>query len=246
MVINKFIFEILKNNINLINQGFKGGGLKHLSKEFLKQIKIPLPLLEVQKQIVEELEVYQKVIDGAKQVIENWKPNIKIESDWEMVELGELLTLEYGKSLPKRDRVDGGYPVMGSNGVSGYHNKFLIKGPSIIVGRKGSAGEVVWVNKNSYPIDTTYFVKLKKNNDLKFIFFILQELELQKLRGGAGIPGLNRKDVYIQKIPLPPLEAQKQIVAEIEAEQKIVDQNKKLIEIFEEKTKRKIGEIWGE
>ncbi len=163
-----------------------------------------------------------------------------------MVELKEVLSLEYGKSLPKRDRVDGKYPVMGSNGISGYHNKYLIKGPSIIVGRKGSAGEVVWVEENCFPIDTTYYVKLKRNDNLKFIFNILQKLELQKLRGGAGIPGLNREDAYTQKIFLPPLKIQEKIVSEIEAEQEMVNQNKKLIKIFEKKIKTKIAEVWGE
>ncbi len=243
-VLTKYIYSLLKNlDFKSITEGM---GIPMITVKNVEKIKIPLPPLEIQKQIVEELDSYQKVIDGAKQVVENWKPNIKIESDWEMVELKEVLSLEYGKSLPKRDRVDGKYPVMGSNGISGYHNKYLIKGPSIIVGRKGSAGEVVWVEENCFPIDTTYYVKLKRNDNLKFIFNILQKLELQKLRGGAGIPGLNREDAYTQKIFLPPLKIQEKIVSEIEAEQEMVNQNKKLIKIFEKKIKTKIAEVWGE
>ncbi len=74
---------------------------------------------------------------------------------WPMVELNKVCTFEYGKSLPERDRKAGFYPVMGSNGVVGYHNVHLIDGPAIIVGRKGSAGEVVWVEKPCFPIDTS-------------------------------------------------------------------------------------------
>lgn len=80
-----------------------------------------------------------------------------------------------------------------------------------------------------------------------YIYLILKSLNLQNLKGGAGIPGLNRQDVYAKhKIPLPSLEVQKQIVAKIEKEQKMVEECKKLIVIHEQKIKGKIGEVWGE
>ena len=93
---------------------------------------------------------------------------------------------------------------MGSNGVSGYHNEFLIKGPAIIVGRKGSAGEVAYIDSDCFPIDTTYYVKVidPKRTDIKYLYHLLKTLDLPSLRGGAGIPG-SRNDVY-QKYRLPP------------------------------------------
>lgn len=145
---------------------------------------------------------------------------------WPMVKFKDVCTLEYGSSLPKKKRLDGPYPVMGSNGVSGYHNEFIVKGPAIIVGRKGSAGEVVWEDKDCFPIDTTYWVKLtdQKKPELRYLYSILKALDLQNLKGGAGIPGLNRQDVYAQiQIPLPPLEVQKEIVAELDSYQKVID-----------------------
>jgi len=151
-----------------------------------------------------------------------------------------VCTLEYGKSLPKRDRRQGKYPVMGSNGISGYHNEYLINGPAIIVGRKGSAGEVV---------DTTYYIRLNEpqNSSLKFIYYILKSFKLQNIKNGAGIPGLNRNDVYSKyRIPLPSIEIQQEIVAQIESEQKIIDANKELITIFENKIKDRIANVWGE
>ncbi|MBW2164690.1 MAG: N-6 DNA methylase [Deltaproteobacteria bacterium] len=238
----KFLYFLLKTN-PVKSDGYK----RHFAK--LKQIQIPVPPLEVQKEIVAELNSYQKVIDGARQVAENWKPRIKINPDWPMVKFEDVCTLEYGSSLPKKKRMAGRYPVMGSNGISGYHNEFLVNGPAIIVGRKGSAGEVVWADKDCFPIDTTYYVKLTnhKKTDLRYIYLVLKSLNLQNLKGGAGIPGLNRQDVYTKhKIPLPSLEVQKQIVAEIEKEQKMVAECKKLIVIHEQKIKVKIGEVWGE
>ncbi len=67
------------------------------------------------------------------------------KSDYPMVDFDKVCSLEYGASLPEKDRIAGEFPVVGSNGITGWHNKFLIEGPAIIVGRKGSAGEVVCI-----------------------------------------------------------------------------------------------------
>ena len=147
-------------------------------------------------------------------------------STYEIVPFDEVCTLEYGASLPKKNRVAGPYPVMGSNGISDYHSKYLIEGPAIIVGRKGSAGEVSYVESNCFPIDTTYYVKLVNPDctDIRYLHHLLKTLDLPSLRGGAGVPGLNRNDVYQKyKLPLPPLEVQRELVAEIETYQRVID-----------------------
>jgi len=248
---NYFLKYILESDY--FNQQYsnssKGSTQRFISLGFIRKLRIPLPPLEIQEQIVSELENYQKIIDGAKQVIENYKPTFKIDPEWEKLDFKKVCSLEYGKALPKRARILGKYPVMGSNGISGYHNDYLIKGPAIIVGRKGSAGEVVWEDINCFPIDTTYYIRLnnKKKTNLKYIYYILKEMKLQSIKNGAGIPGLNRNDVYSKyKIPLPSIEIQEEIVNRIENEQKAINANKELITIFENKIKDKIAEVWGE
>ncbi|WP_240451663.1 restriction endonuclease subunit S [Helicobacter sp. L8] len=74
-----------------------------------------------------------------------------------MKKLGEVLNLEYGKALQEGKRRAGGYPVVGSNGIVGYHDTYIVKAPCIIVGRKGSAGKVTDIEKDCYPIDTTFY-----------------------------------------------------------------------------------------
>ena len=79
-------------------------------------------------------------------------------------------------------------------------------------GTKGSAGEVTLIEKNSFPIDTTYYVKQTdpQESNIIFLYWLLKSLNLPDLRGGAGIPGLNRTDVYqAHRLPLPPLEVQR-------------------------------------
>ena len=166
---------------------------------------------------------------------ERYRENGTRQSAFPLRKFEEVCTLEYGLSLPKDRRIEGPFPVVGSNGITGYHRDFLVQGPAIVVGRKGSAGEVTWIDQSCFPIDTTYFIKLKNavSSDLRYIYWILKTLNLQELRGGAGIPGLNRSDVYeAHKIPLPPLEVQKQIVAEIEGYQKVINGARAVIDNY--------------
>ena len=168
---------------------------------------------------------------------ERYKEQAVIHSDWPLVELGDVIVLEYGKPLKKSDRKGGEFPVFGSNGVVGWHNEHLVKGPFIVVGRKGSAGAVTFSEKSGFPIDTTFYVKIKDKRklSLKFIYHILKGLHLDKINTQSGIPGLNRNDAYVIKIPLPPLSVQEEIVAEIEGYQKIIDGAKQVVENYKPK-----------
>ncbi|WP_162550493.1 restriction endonuclease subunit S [Helicobacter apodemus] len=135
---------------------------------------------------------------------------------WERKKIGEVLSLEYGRALPESQRVQGEYPVMGSNGIVGYHNEYIAETPCIIVGRKGSAGKINYVEKNCYPIDTTFYIKLKVQYNMGLLYFIMQNLNLEKEQIGIGVPGINRNNIYALQIPLPPLKSQQQIVNVIE------------------------------
>jgi type I restriction enzyme M protein len=171
---------------------------------------------------------------------------------WTMVNLGEVCTFEYGKPLKEEDRKGGEYPVFGSNGIVGYHDEYLVDAPFIIIGRKGTAGAVVYSEKKGTPIDTAFYIKLKNTEkiDLKFLYHLLGTLELDKTNTQAGVPGLNRNDAYKIKIPLPPLEIQKQIVAELDGYQNIITGAKQItknwkpkIEIDPTWEKVKLGEV---
>jgi type I restriction enzyme M protein len=153
-----------------------------------------------------------------KQISLTVRKTINVVSKWKLEKLGDICSLEYGKPLPENLRTIGSYPVMGSNGRVGFHNEYYVEGPTIIIGRKGSAGEVILELEKCCPIDTTFYVKLKDENiTLFYLFQALKALNLDKLRNGSGVPGLNRNEVYQLKIPLPPLDIQMQIVTECEA-----------------------------
>jgi type I restriction enzyme M protein len=162
------------------------------------------------------------------------KARIGANAKYPLVEIMEICAFEYGKPLKQEDRVQGEYPVFGSNGIVGYHNEFLVQAPFLVVGRKGSAGEVHYSERNGYPIDTTFYVRLENEDRimLKYLYHILKSLDLKGVNVQSGVPGLNRNDAYKIPIPLPPLDVQAQIVAEINGYQKIIDGARQVLEHY--------------
>jgi type I restriction enzyme M protein len=173
------------------------------------------------------------------------KKKVKIESKWEQVKLGEIISLEYGKSLQESKRIKGIYPVMGSNGISGYHNEYIVEGPAIIVGRKGTAGKVTFISNNCYPIDTTFYIQVKDKTNLKYLYYTLSQLDLESKAGGTGVPGINRNEIYDIKIPLPPKEIQEKIVAEIEELEKQAEKAKEEIREAKEKIEQIFTDVYS-
>ncbi|MDN5855185.1 MAG: restriction endonuclease subunit S, partial [Actinomycetia bacterium] len=133
---------------------------------------------------------------------------------WREVELGEVCEFKYGKSLAAGHRDGGAYPVYGSNGVIGSHSKAVSNGPTVIIGRKGSFGEVAYSRLPCWPIDTTYYIDSTATKvDLKWLSYRLSSLGLTRLNRAAAIPGLNREDAYRQRLLIPPIEEQRRIAA---------------------------------
>lgn len=131
---------------------------------------------------------------------------------WPTMKLGDICDIIYGKALKKSDRVAGPVPVYGSNGVVDYHSKALFEGPTIIVGRKGSAGAVEWSDSSCWIIDTAFSVqRLSDNVSLRWLFWALKYLDLGKLQKHATIPGISKSDVLRETILLPPLATQQRI-----------------------------------
>ncbi len=219
----EYLYYILKHVSPNIKNLASGMTYPEISKELISNFKIPLPPLDVQEKIVKEMGVLEgnerelnTKISSANNHISQIIKKVK-DTNQEIRRFDSVASLEYGSGLPERERISGEYPVMGSNGIVGYHNQYLIKSPSIIVGRKGSAGKVTLVEKNTYPIDTAYYLKYNETMiHYKYLYYVLKDMELYKLSEGIGVPGLNRDKVHSQSIILPPLEKQKEIVEEIE------------------------------
>lgn len=140
----------------------------------------------------------------------------KLPEGWRWVRLGEVCEFEYGVGLPERERLGGNISVYGSNGIVGYHSTSITQGPAIIIGRKGSIGQVNFSPTSCWPIDTTYYIDSTKTNcDLIWLYWLLKWLRLDLLNRATGVPGLNRKEAYNQVIPLAPVDEQRRIAVKL-------------------------------
>jgi type I restriction enzyme S subunit len=108
-------------------------------------------------------------------------------------------------------RQPGPYPVFGSNGRVGFHVEPLVNGPGIIIGRKGTVGAVHFSKEPFWPIDTTFYVTEAEHRDLRFTYYLLCSLGLDRMNADSAVPGLNRNAAHARRILVPPLPEQRAI-----------------------------------
>ncbi|EAC1523500.1 restriction endonuclease subunit S [Escherichia coli] len=199
-----------------------GGTRKALTKGMLEGFEIPLPPVDVQDKIVQKIRTYNDLIENnrrriqlleesARLLYQEWfvhlrfpgheqvKINDGVPEGWEKMPLKQIATLNYGKALKAEVRVPGPFPVYGSSGEVGSHEKPLVKGPGIVVGRKGNVGSVYWVNTDFYPIDTVYFISAEESS--LFLYHALQNVQF--INTDVAVPGLNRDMAYSREILVP-------------------------------------------
>ena len=170
-------------------------------------------------------------------------------SGWETKFLGDILRLNYGKSLPVKSRVAGSVPVYGSNGVVGSHNQPIVNEPGLIIGRKGSAGHVHRSTMPFYPIDTTFYITKSDapNLDLEFLYYLLLHVDLKRIIGDVGVPGLNRKMTYLEKASFPrPLAEQKKIAHVLSTVHRAIEDQERIIQITTELKKALMHKLFTE
>lgn len=231
----EYLYWFLASIKSKLKNMAQGSTIKGILKDDLARIDAPLPPLPEQQRIAEILSTADDAIQKSDEILaktERLKKGMmqkllthgigqkefkdselgRIPKGWEELKVGDVATLEYGKSLPEQERNAGSYPVLGSNGIVGKHKESLVDGPGIVIGRKGSIGKATYIENNFWPIDTTYYVKIKRNDiSLKWLFYLLKNLNLGKYSQADVVPGLNRDLAQRLKIPLPPPPEQQKI-----------------------------------
>jgi type I restriction enzyme S subunit len=127
-----------------------------------------------------------------------------MSSEWVILPLGQVLSLQRGHDLPSQKRTQGEIPIMGSSGITGFHNVSKADGPGVIVGRSGnSMGEVSFSDKNYWPLNTALYVTDFKGNDPRFIYYLLTTIDFDQFNSGSAQKSLNRNAVYPFEVRLP-------------------------------------------
>jgi restriction endonuclease S subunit len=259
-IIKKYFYYALKVSVKEVEENLHGGvGLVHITKGNFEQIQIPLPPLEIQEQIVAELDGYQNIITGAKQIIANWKPTINIEPTWKIEKLEKHIELISGQHIEseKYSNIEHGSPYITGPADFGDLSpiitkwtdspKVFAKKNDILMTVKGSGiGRINLFLDDCVCISRQIMAIRPKDLETMYLYYLLftQYDYFQKLGEGCAIPGLTRQHIENLFIPLPPLEIQQQIVERIESERTLVESAKKLIQIYEQKTKTTLAKLW--
>jgi type I restriction enzyme S subunit len=226
---HQFLYYLLKNNVEYLKSLGTGTTFAEISATTLKTVEFIFPDKDTQTQIASilssidnkielNIQMNQTLEALAQAIFKEWfmKFNFPgfdgtivngLPKGWRIGKLGEILELQYGKALISENRIKGKYPVVGSNGIVDFHNEFLVKAPGIVIGRKGTIGEVIWLDENFFPIDTTFFVKdLIGIPGLFYHYFLLINQDFKKITSDSAVPGLNRNQALANDVVIPNIE----------------------------------------
>ncbi len=199
-----------------------GAAQPNANARVLSSFTLPIPKKSVQIRIASVLSAYDDLIENnrrrirlleqaARLLYKEWFVHLRfpghehvkikdgVPEGWERKPLGEVAPLNYGRSLKKDDRLPGSVPVYGSSGIVGTHNRAMVNGPTIIVGRKGNVGSIYWSSKDCFPIDTVYYVQ-SENCSLR-LYYALRTVPF--ISTDVAVPGLNRDFAHSRLILTP-------------------------------------------
>lgn len=269
----RFLYYVLHNET--IKNVISGSAQPQITRSSLAPFKIPLPPIEIQREIVAELDGYQKIIDAAQTIVQTYKPTIKINPDWGQDSIQNLTKVfRDGDWIESKDQSPEGVRLVQTGNVGNgeyldktknarYISEETLKrlncteihaGQVLVsrlpdpvgracvvpagVGRAITAVDCTIIDFNSERMLNEYFVFYSQSDDYYS--------RLNSYLTGSSRSRISRSNLGNVKIPAPPIEIQREIVAELEAEQQLINANKKLIEIYQQKIKSKIAEVWGE
>lgn len=265
-IIPQFLFYLLKEKKDFLIEQSTGGAQPNISQKIIRNLRIPLPPLSVQKDIVAELDSYQKIIDGAQQIIDNYRPTIRIDPTWEKVKLGDICNLTYGYTDTAKESGSARFvriTDIDEKGLLRDENKryvdlieqnkvFLLHRGDLLVARTGATfGKTLYFDTDEVAVFASFLIKLDLPEYIDHYFYwIFAQTQnywdqANSLVSGGAQPQFNANAIKQLVMPIPPLDIQKSIIKQAREELEIIDANKKLISIFKQKIADKISEVWG-
>ena len=211
-------------------------GVPHINLEILRGFNVVTPPLACQRSIANILSAYDDLIencqrririleDMARGLYREWfvhfrfpgadalpridSPLGPIPQGWAVARLDEVLVLQRGFDLPKGERAEGSIPIYAASGITGFHNEAKVHAPGVVTGRSGTIGEVLYVQEDFWPLNTTLWVKAFPKSEPLFAYYLLGSLDLKQFNSGAAVPTLNRNDVHGIPVVVPSQELQR-------------------------------------
>lgn len=215
----------------ITNNLLAGSTVDRIPLSKFPEFPVQVPPLPIQRRIAGILSAYDELIENNQRRIKNleemarflyreWFVNFRfpghdkvkmvpsslglIPQGWKVGRLDDVIVLQRGFDLPKRQRVDGLVPVYAATGVVGSHNDAKVKAPGIVTGRSGTIGNVIYVQEDFWPLNTTLWVKEFRKSEPLFAYYLLSDLDLSHFNSGAAVPTLNRNDIHGLETRIPP------------------------------------------
>lgn len=273
-ILPKYLFYLL-NSMQETIKGNVGAAFASINRKEIENIEIPLPPISIQEEIISEIEQYQKIIDGARQIVDNYRPTIKINSQWNEVEIGDMYDISYGVtiSIPQNEDENGIKIISTAEvGLDGQldlseirkvryerkYEKFVLEPNTLLFNWRNApkhVGKTAWfLQEDDRYISASFLLSMKNKNpdcyDNGFVWCAINNLRetgyfMRNARQAVNQSNFNGEQLAKTKLRIPNIDEQQRIMATIYEEMTIAEQNKRLIQIFEEKIKNKIAEIWG-
>lgn len=164
-----------------------------------------------------------------------------------MARFSEVLTIINGKNQSKVENPNGRYPIYGSGGIMGYADSYLCKANTVIIGRKGSINNPIFVDKPFWNVDTAF--GLEANTDVllpKYLYYFCKAYNFEKLNTTVTIPSLTKANLLNIDIPLPSLMEQKAIVARLNKVDELISLRKKQLQKLDDLVKSRFVEMFGD
>jgi restriction endonuclease S subunit len=261
-VIPNYLYTLLRSSfaVDQMVRLMGKGAYPSINQADVSNLRIPLPPLEIQNEIVAEIETYQKVIDGARAVVENYRPHIPIDPTWLIRKLEEVAEIIMGQSPPGHSYnkyglgaplingpVEFGPEPFSKTKVIQYTSaptKLCKKGDLILCVRGATTGRINLAGYDGCIGRGVAAIRATESQEwLNFVINSLRD-HIYKLGTGSTFPNISYKDIASLQIPMPPFQIQQEIISEIETEQAAVDANYRLIISFEKKIEATINKIW--
>lgn len=269
--VNKmFVFYLLKSKLEEIHAETFAVTVKHLSSKQIQDIEIPLPPLEIQEQIVAELDGYAAIIEGAKKIVDNWKPRIDVDPEWPTATIGEQVDIFNG-STPKRSEetywTNGKVPwftvadIRDQGREISYTSQFvtekalaetsikLLPADTVLLCCTASIGEYAYAK---IPLTTNQqfnglVVKNREILDPKYLYLVVSGFKdvLERMSGKSTFGFVSVGTLKELVFPLPPIEVQRDMIQQYEIEKSQVDSASSLVETYLGVSYKRIQNLWS-
>jgi len=252
-----------------LNQYLTGASRQRVSRSNFAQIRLPVAPITIQHEIVAKIDSYQKIIDGAKQVIDAYQPEIEIDPEWKLLKLKDVSTFLNGFAFKSEEYVEAGIRVIRITNVQNGEirddnpkfvaidrmdefRKYLLEDGDILISLTGNVGRVGRIGKELLPAALNQRVgKIEPVSDKivpEYVFWLLNNnsFEQSAIKASSGMAQLNLSSRWVEDfaIPVPPIPVQEEIVLRLHRENTLVSANKEIVSTFEAKIKDTINQLW--